>query len=100
MRNGRRARQRAMRLIVPVAAFAASAASAATPGSDITSPYGVVAFIPSAARFDAMKDADIAWGRYDFSWRGVESTAKGSYNWANQDYAVTEANARGLHIYA
>ena len=69
-------------------------------GSDINSPYGVVAFIPSPTRFDAMKDADIAWGRYDFSWRSVEASGKGAYNWAAQDYAVAEANARGLHIYA
>jgi hypothetical protein len=68
--------------------------------SDINSPYGVVAFIPSPTRFDAMQDADIAWGRYDFSWRSVEATSKGAYNWAVQDYAVAEANARGLHIYA
>ena len=60
----------------------------------------MVAFIPSPTRFDAMKDADIAWGRYDFSWRSVEATGKGAYNWAVQDYAVAEANARGLHIYA
>lgn len=71
-----------------------------TQASDINSPYGVVAFIPSPTRFDAMQDADIAWGRYDFSWRSVEATGKGEYNWAVQDYAVAEANARGLHIYA
>jgi hypothetical protein len=67
---------------------------------DTNSPYGVVAFIPSEIRFDAMKDADIAWGRYDFSWRNVEAAGKGQYNWAAQDFAVAEANARGLHIYA
>src|SRR5262245_26923146 len=67
---------------------------------DTNSPYGVVAFIPSPTRFDAMKDANIAWGRYDFSWRSVEATGKGAYNWAVQDYAVAEANARGLKIYA
>ena len=60
----------------------------------------MVAFIPSPTRFDAMQDANIAWGRYDFSWRSVEATSKGAFNWAVQDYAVAEANARGLHIYA
>jgi hypothetical protein len=60
----------------------------------------VVAFIPSPKRFGAMTDADIAWGRYDFSWRSVEAAGKGAYNWAVQDYAVAQANARGLHIYA
>jgi hypothetical protein len=71
-----------------------------TRGTDISSPYGVVAFIPSPTRFDAMSNADIAWGRYDFSWRSVEANGKGAYNWGVQDYAVAEANARGLHIYA
>lgn len=71
-----------------------------TRASDINSPYGVVAFIPSPTRFDAMKDANIAWGRYDFSWRSIEATGKGAFNWGVQDYAVAEANARGLHIYA
>src|SRR3954468_17854359 len=71
-----------------------------TRANDINSPYGVVAFIPSPTRFDAMEDADIAWGRYDFSWRSVETTGKGSFNWGIQDHAVAEANARGLHIYA
>jgi len=76
--------------------------SAAPPSraDDINSPYGVVAFIPSPARFDAMNEADIAWGRYDFSWRSIAADGKGAYNWAVQDYAVVEANARGLHIYA
>ncbi|WP_428938108.1 GH39 family glycosyl hydrolase [Fontivita pretiosa] len=64
------------------------------------SPYGVVAFIPSPNRFDAMREANIVWGRYDFSWRSIESAGKGSYNWAVQDYAVAQANARGLKIYA
>jgi hypothetical protein len=77
-----------------------SCAELSTWASDINSPYGVVAFIPSPTRFDAMRDADIAWGRYDFSWRSVEASGKGAYNWAVQDYAVAEANARGLHIYA
>jgi hypothetical protein len=67
---------------------------------DVSSPYGVVAFIPSEARFDAMQDADIAWGRYDFSWRSVEGAGKGLYDWSAQDYAVAQANARGMHIYA
>lgn len=71
-----------------------------TRANDINSPYGVVAFIPSPTRFDAMEDADIAWGRYDFSWRSLEATGKGVLNWGVQDYAVAEANARGLHIYA
>jgi hypothetical protein len=71
-----------------------------TRANDINSPYGVVAFIPSPTRFDGMKDANIAWGRCDFSWRNVEATSKGTYNWEVQDYAVAEANARGLHIYA
>lgn len=71
-----------------------------TRANDINSPYGVVAFIPSPTRFDAMEDADIAWGRYDFSWRSVEATGKGVLNWGVQDYAVEEANSRGLHIYA
>jgi hypothetical protein len=73
---------------------------APTRAYDINSPYGVVAFIPSATRFDAMADADIAWGRYDFAWRSVEAAGKGAYNWAAQDYVVAQANARGLHIYA
>ncbi len=67
---------------------------------ETNSPYGVVAFIPSPTRFDAMQNANIGWGRYDFSWRSVEATSKGAYNWAVQDYAVAEANARGLNIYA
>lgn len=71
-----------------------------TRANDINSPYGVVAFIPSPIRFDAMKGADVAWGRYDFSWRSVEATGKGVLNWGVQDYAVAEANSRGLHIYA
>ena len=91
-------RRRALALAALAAAVAATAAPARA-ASDINSPYGVVAFIPSPTRFDAMKDANIAWGRYDFSWREVE-TSKGVFNWAVQDYAVQEANARGLHIYA
>ncbi len=67
---------------------------------DTDSPYGVVAFIPSPTRWDAMQDANIAWGRYDFSWRSVEAPSKGVFNWAVTDDAVAEANARGLHIYA
>ena len=63
-----------------------------TRANDINSLYGVVAFIPSPTRFDGMKDANIAWGRYDFSWRSVEAISKGTYNWEVQDYAVAEAN--------
>jgi hypothetical protein len=63
------------------------------------SPYGVVAFIPSPTRWDAMRDADIVWGRCGFSWRDIE-TAKGVFNWATTDEAVALANARGLQIYA
>jgi hypothetical protein len=66
---------------------------------DVDSPYGVVAFIPSPTRWDAMRDADIVWGRCGFSWRDIE-TAKGVFNWATTDEAVALANARGLQIYA
>ena len=86
--------------VAVVAVMATVLARSSASASDINSPYGAVAFIPSPNRFDAMKDANIAWGRYDFSWRSVETAAKGQYNWAVQDYAVAEANARGLHIYA
>jgi hypothetical protein len=87
--------------VIGLAALAmASAGPPAWGAGDINSPYGVVAFIPSSTRLDAMRDANIAWGRYDFSWRSVEAAGKGAYNWAVQDYAVAEANARGLHIYA
>jgi hypothetical protein len=78
-----------------VVAFATSAWAAV----DTDSPYGVVAFIPSPTRWDAMRDAQIAWGRCGFSWRDIE-TAKGVFNWATTDDAVAQANARGLHIYA
>jgi hypothetical protein len=63
------------------------------------SPYGVVAFIPSPTRWDAMRDARITWGRCGFSWRDIE-TSKGVFNWATTDEAVAHANARGLEIYA
>ena len=63
------------------------------------SPYGVVAFIPSLTRWDAIQEAAIAWNRCGFSWREIE-TADDVYNWSAQDWAVTEANARGLYIYA
>jgi hypothetical protein len=75
-------------LVVPVSA-----------AEDVDSLYGVVAFIPSPARRDAMRDAQIAWGRCGFSWRDIE-TAKGVFNWATTDEAVALANARGLHVYA
>jgi GH35 family endo-1,4-beta-xylanase len=88
------------RRVIGLVALAAATAAPVRAASDINSPYGVVAFIPSPTRFDAMKDANIAWGRYDFSWREVETPVKGTFNWAAQDYAVNEANARGLHIYA
>lgn len=67
--------------------------------ADVDSPYGVVAFIPSPTRWDAMRDADIVWGRCGFSWRDIE-TAKGVFNWGTTDEAVAQANARGLRIYA
>jgi hypothetical protein len=82
-----------------IVALATAQAGLSAWADGANSPYGVVAFIPSATRFDAMSDANIAWGRYDFSWRSVEAAGKGMYNWAAQDYAVAEANARGLHIY-
>jgi len=56
---------------------------------DVDSPYGVVAFIPSPTRWDAMRDADIVWGRCGFSWREIE-TAKGVFNWR-----IDEVNASG-----
>jgi len=82
-------------IVLTMACLALSASA-----NNINSPYGVVAFIPSPTRFDAMRDADIAWGRYDFSWRSIEAAGKGAYNWGVHDYAVNEANARGLNIYA
>ncbi len=68
-------------------------------GFEVDSPYGVVAFIPSPTRWDAMRDAGIIWGRCGFSWRDIE-TSKGVFNWAVTDEAVAHANARGLRIYA
>lgn len=67
---------------------------------DTDSPYGVTAFIPSPTRWDAMQDANIAWGRCDFSWRSVEGTSKGVFDWGVTDDAVAGADARGLNIYA
>jgi len=67
---------------------------------EIDSPYGVVAFIPSPTRWDAMRDATITWGRCGFSWRDIETPTKGTFNWAVTDEAVAAANARGLKIYA
>jgi hypothetical protein len=54
---------------------------------DTDSPYGVVAFIPSETRWDAMRDARIAWARCDFTWRMVE-TSKGVFNWSTTDDEV------------
>ena len=96
MRCVRHMRFRVLGIVVLTMAWA----EPPTRANDINSPYGVVAFIPSPTRFNAMQDANIAWGRYDFSWRSVEATGKGAYNWEVQDYAVAEANARGLNIYA
>lgn len=81
---------------VLMVALAGSAALAV----DVNSPYGVVAFIPSPTRWDAMLNANIEWGRCDFSWRGVEGASKGTFDWDVTDQAVAEANARGLKIYA
>src|ERR1041385_4702546 len=67
---------------------------------DPTSPFGVTAFIPSPTRWQAIQDARIAWARCDFSWREIETPSKGTYNWSSQDQMVTEANNRGLFIYA
>ncbi|MCA9103000.1 MAG: hypothetical protein KDA63_17700, partial [Planctomycetales bacterium] len=67
---------------------------------DTDSPYGVTAFIPSPTRWDAMLDADIDWGRCDFSWRSVEASGKGIFDWGVTDDAVAQADARGLNIYA
>jgi hypothetical protein len=47
-----------------------------------------------------MQDANIAWGRCDFSWRSVEGTSKGVFDWGVTDDAVAGADARGLNIYA
>src|SRR5437016_3474424 len=69
-------------------------------GFDTDSPYGVVAFIPSPTRWDAMRDAGVTWNRCGFSWRDIETPTKGTFNWATTDDAVAQANARGLKIYA
>jgi len=66
---------------------------------DTDSPYGVVAFIPSPTRWDAMQNANIIWNRCGFSWRDIE-TSKGNFNWGTTDDAVNQANTRGLKIYA
>ena len=66
---------------------------------DVDSPYAVTAFIPSTTRWDAIAGAGIGWGRCGFGWREIE-TAQDVFNWATTDNAVTQANARGIKIYA
>ena len=92
----RHTRCRVVGLVVLTIAWAGPRAWA----DNANSPYGVTAFIPSPTRWDAMQDANIAWGRTDFSWRNVEGSSKGAFNWAVTDDAVAQANARGLNIYA
>jgi hypothetical protein len=62
-------------------------------------PYGINAHLPSGAMLDRVAAAGIAWIRVDFNWVTMEP-ARGVYDWALTDTVVTEARARGLHIYA
>src|SRR5689334_5956050 len=80
--------------------FCVTAFSMPALAMDPNSPFGVTAFIPSPTRWQAMQDAMVVWNRCDFSWREIETPSKGTYNWTNQDNMVTEANNRGLSIYA
>src|SRR5947207_2711959 len=86
-------------LVICLTGLLGLAAKAPASGFDTDSPYGVVAFIPDATRWNAIQNAGIGWARCGFSWRDIE-TSKGVFNWATTDDAVTQANARGIHIYA
>ncbi len=62
-------------------------------------PYGINTHIPDAARLDRTAQAGIGWIRCDFNWYLFEP-AQDQFSWSLFDSLVSQANARGLQIFA
>lgn len=52
------------------------------------------------AELQDYKNLGANWVRVDFSWNEIQTTANGSYNWANFDKVVNAINSYGLEVIA
>ena len=91
-------RRRTLLLNLPVAILAIlaiaipSAASAAAPPQF----FGVSAVLPTETDFVRMGEAGLGTYRFDVSWRGVQTTRNGGYEWGSVDYQVRQAALAGM----
>ncbi len=69
------------------------------PAPALASPYGINAHIPDTARMDRAVQAGIEWIRCDFNWNMLEP-AQDQFAWSTFDTLVSQADARGLKIFA
>jgi hypothetical protein len=49
-------------------------------------------------RMADMKTTGVTWVRFDVSWKVVQPTANGGYNWSSYDAMVQSANSHGLKV--
>ncbi len=88
-------RRRTLLLSLPLAILAIvvpSAASAAVPPQF----FGVSAVLPTETDFVRMGEAGLGTYRFDVSWRGVQTTRNGGYEWGSVDYQVRQAALAGM----
>ena len=63
-------------------------------------PYGINAHIPTSSELDKVQQAGIGWIRADFNWDLIQPSSQSSYSWSQFDSLVSNANSRGIEIFA
>lgn len=89
----------------PASPTATSVPPAAKPVRMKSPDYGMQAFLwwrPEVAQRDMelIRDAGFNWVKQGFSWREIEGTGKGNFDWSVTDRIVDQAESIGLHIIA
>lgn len=89
-------RRRTLPLCAAILAILAIAVPAAASAAVPPQFFGVSAVLPTEEDFERMGEAGLGTYRFDVSWRGVQRTRNGGYEWGAVDYQVQQAALAGM----